>query len=130
MARSAIKRCLKTEGSEGAEGAEGAIAAAPEEADHDEEDELRGLAQFLGQSIVKHFVGAGDSPEPLADMMDHWGPYIKVESRLAAEQMCSIPWDIVTDEFPRASISLALGKAREKLSLLLSTVAPEGVWGT
>ena len=79
------KAVAAAEGSEGTEGAEGAIAAAPEEADHDEDDELRGLAQFLGQPMVEHFVGAGDSPEPLADMMDHWGPYIKVENRLAAE---------------------------------------------
>ena len=70
-----------------------------------------------------------------------------MEYHSAAEQMCSIPCDIVTDEFPRASTFLALSKAREKPSLLLSTVAadiadqsilmeyaqeaaPEGVWGT
>ena len=53
------KAVVTAKGSEGTEGAEGAVAAAPEEADHDEDDELWGLAHLLGQPIVEHFVGGG-----------------------------------------------------------------------
>ena len=47
------------------------------------------------------------------------------ELRRLARLLGQVRWNL-----PRASIFLALGEAREKLSLLLSTVAPEGVWGT
>ena len=47
------------------------------------------------------------------------------ELRGPAHLLGQVRWNL-----PRASISLALGEAREKLSLLLSTMAPEGVWGT
>ena len=47
------------------------------------------------------------------------------ELRGPAHLLGQVRWNL-----PKESISLALGEAREKLSLLLSTMAPEGVWGT
>ena len=108
-------------------GADGVAIAAPEEENHDAEDELRRRAQFFEQMLVRHFVSVGDSLEPIADLIDYWGPYIKIENRIAAEgnfqEVCSIPYDIVNDEVLRANTSSALSKARRKPSLLLATVA-------